>query len=99
MNFFRRQDVMQGVALTRVSLPSGTFDALQGALTRDRRYLDPETANGANKRVRLWRDDLPSEPEVGQICTLEGAEYRISSVRVWLDFVVLELEAKYGRGA
>ena len=97
MNFFRRKDVMQGVALTRVSLPSGAFDALEGALTRDRRYLDPETANTAQKRLRLWRDDLPSVPEVGQICTVGGAEYRIASVRIWLDFVVLELEAKYGR--
>lgn len=97
MTFFRRQDVMQGPALVRLTLPSGTFDALRGAHTIDRRFADPETEQTDYIRVRLWKYDLPSAPLYGQTATLAGNTYRIRMVREWLDFYVLELEALYAR--
>lgn len=97
MDFFRRQDIMQGVCLTTATLPSGTYQALKGALTHDRTFNEPEQDDTAYMRLRFWAADLAAVPKFGEIVTVEGVEYRITSVRRHVDFVVIEAEAKYAR--
>lgn len=97
MDFFRRQDIMQGVCLTTAALPSGTYQVLKGALTSDRAFNEPEQDDTAFLRLRFWAADLAAVPQYGEIVTVEGTEYRITSVRRHVDFVVVEAEAKYAR--
>ena len=97
MDFFRRQDIMQGVCLTTATLPSGTYQVLKGALTHDRTFNEPEQDDTRYMRLRFWAADLAAVPQFGEIVTVEGTEYRITSVRRHVDFVVIEAEAKYAR--
>lgn len=97
MTFYRRRDIMQGACLTLATLPSGTYQCLRGALTHDRTFHDPESDNTAFMRLRFWCEDLAAVPAYGEIVTVDGVEYRITSVRVMLDFVVIEAEGKYAR--
>lgn len=97
MTFYRRRDIMQGACLTTATLPSGTYQVLRGALTHDRTFHEPESDNMAFMRLRFWREDLAAVPSYGQTVTVDGVEYRITSVRIMLDFVVIEAEGKYAR--
>lgn len=98
MSFFRRSDVMTGPALVRIAVNGGgSIQALEGAAEEEQSFLDPETGRNLRKTLRIWKKDLSAVPEPGGTVNLAGKVWRIVSVRVWLDFVVIGLGEEYVR--